>query len=216
MVRQPYSVAVSSTGGRLHPLPFWKGRGLGCGLRTLPQGEGQVGHMKCFILSAELAKPELSIRQVLNPTKDSMSIQARTFLRRSARQVTMPHNLCLRKELMQIDEQISDSLLLLLGERIGRLAILIQTSLIADADTASIIRNAMCTHFQQHSVLRLLPILSDIEVIANATEAASQMVTEQHFLRIVSVTSRSRAVNNEVFHLLFRHHLKSSHDNDTL
>lgn len=71
----------------------------------------------------------------------------------------------------------------------------------------------MSTHFQQHSVLRLFPILTDIEVIANATEVASQMVTEQHLLRIVSVTSRSRAVNNEVFHLLFRHHLKSSHDN---
>ena len=38
LVRQPYSVAVPSTGGRLHPLPFWKGRGLGSGLRTLPQG----------------------------------------------------------------------------------------------------------------------------------------------------------------------------------
>ena len=38
LVRQPYSVAVLSTGGRLHPLPYWKGRGLGSGLRTLPQG----------------------------------------------------------------------------------------------------------------------------------------------------------------------------------
>ena len=38
MPRQPYSVAVLSTGGRLHPLPFWKGRGLGSGLRTLPLG----------------------------------------------------------------------------------------------------------------------------------------------------------------------------------
>ena len=38
MPRQPKSVAVLSTGGRLHPLPFWKGRGLGSGLRPLPQG----------------------------------------------------------------------------------------------------------------------------------------------------------------------------------
>ena len=62
----------------------------------------------------------------------------------------------------------------------------------------------------------VVPRFSDIEVIANATEVTSQMVTEQHLLRIVSVTSRSRAVNNEVFHLLFRHHLKSSHDIYTL
>ena len=43
MVRQPYSVAVLSTGGRLHPLPFWKGRGLGSGLRTLPLGRDRWG-----------------------------------------------------------------------------------------------------------------------------------------------------------------------------
>ena len=37
--RQPYSVAVpSDEEERLHPLLFWKGRGLGSGLRTLPQG----------------------------------------------------------------------------------------------------------------------------------------------------------------------------------
>ena len=41
--RQPYSEAVPSTGGRLHPLPFWKGRGLGSGLRTLPQGRDRWG-----------------------------------------------------------------------------------------------------------------------------------------------------------------------------
>ena len=43
MPRQPYSVAVPSTGGRLHPLPFWKGRGLGSGLRTLPLGRDRWG-----------------------------------------------------------------------------------------------------------------------------------------------------------------------------
>ena len=43
MPRQPYSEAVPSTGGRLHPLPFWKGRGLGSGLRTLPQEGTEKG-----------------------------------------------------------------------------------------------------------------------------------------------------------------------------
>ena len=47
LVRQPYSVAVLSTGGRLHPLPFGKGRGLGSGLRTLPQGRDRWG-IKCL------------------------------------------------------------------------------------------------------------------------------------------------------------------------
>ena len=43
MPRQPYSAAVLSTGGRLHPLPFWKGRGLGSGLRTPSSQEGDRG-----------------------------------------------------------------------------------------------------------------------------------------------------------------------------
>ena len=43
MPRQPYSEAVPSTGGRLHPLPFWKGRGLGSGLRTPSSQEGDRG-----------------------------------------------------------------------------------------------------------------------------------------------------------------------------
>ena len=48
MVRQPYSEAVLSTGGRLHPLPFWKGRGLGSGLRTPSSQEGDRGVEKCY------------------------------------------------------------------------------------------------------------------------------------------------------------------------
>ena len=102
--------------------------------------------------------------QILNPSEDSMSIEAQTLFRRSTRQITMPHNLRLRKEFMEQDEQIRDSLILLSGERIGRFTMLIQSTLIADANAASIIKVRMRPHFQQHPVLRLLPILSDIEV----------------------------------------------------
>ena len=56
----------SSTGGRLHPLPFWKGRGLGSGLRTLPQGflsptrgtEGGVKTIEKAWLEVELSLQE--------------------------------------------------------------------------------------------------------------------------------------------------------------
>ena len=97
---------------------------------------------------------------------------------------------------MQIDEQIRDSLLLLGSHGIARLALLIQPSLVTDADGASIIRYAMGTDLQEHAMLTLLPVLTDIEVITDATEVASQMVTEQHLLRIVLVASRSRAMQN--------------------
>ena len=48
MPRQPKSVAVLSTGGRLHPLPFWKGRGLGSGLRDSPKVAEWVKRMKAY------------------------------------------------------------------------------------------------------------------------------------------------------------------------
>jgi len=46
MPRQPYSAAVKSDGEeRLHPLPFWKGRGLGSGLRP-PSSKRGTGESK--------------------------------------------------------------------------------------------------------------------------------------------------------------------------
>ena len=62
MVRQPYSVAVPSTGGRLHPLPFWKGRGLGSGLRTLPLGRDRWGKYSTVGRLHSLV-PEVSVPQ---------------------------------------------------------------------------------------------------------------------------------------------------------
>ena len=73
------------------------------------------------------------------------SIQTRTFLRRSARQVTMPHNLRLREELVKIDKQVLDSLVLLRSQGIARLALLIQPSLVADADRATVIGTGVGT-----------------------------------------------------------------------
>ena len=68
------------------------------------------------------------------------SIQARTLLWSSPGQIPMPHNLRFRKENLQIPEKINESRFLLSRHGIARLAFLIQTSLIADADRASIIR----------------------------------------------------------------------------
>ena len=43
--------------GRLHPLSFWKGRGLGSGLRTLPQGRDRWGLLTIHILIILLILP---------------------------------------------------------------------------------------------------------------------------------------------------------------
>ena len=59
MPRQPYSAAVQSDGEeRLHPLPFWKGRGLGSGLRTPSSQEGDRGVEKIYVMTIEEKKAD--------------------------------------------------------------------------------------------------------------------------------------------------------------
>ena len=57
-------------------------------------------------------------------TKQLCRIQARAILWRSARQVTMPHDLCLREKLVQLHEESLQSFVLCSGERVGRFAML--------------------------------------------------------------------------------------------
>ncbi len=140
------------------------------------------------------------------------SIQARTLFGSSSRQVPMPHNLRFRKENLQIPEKIHESRFLLSRHGIARVAFLIQTSLIADADRTSIIRSGMSPHLQQHPMLRHLPILSDVEMIADIIKPTSLMVTSQLFHTIVLIASASRAMQNQIFNVVSRHILTLSHN----
>ena len=140
------------------------------------------------------------------------SIQTRALLWSSPGQIPMPHNLRFRKENLQIPEKIDESRFLLSGHGIARLAFLIQTSLIADADRTSIIRSGMSTHLQQLTVLRHRSILSDVEVIADVIKPTSFMVTSQLFNTIVLIASASRAMQNQIFNVVSRHILTLSHN----
>ena len=142
----------------------------------------------------------------------SASIQTRTLFGSSPRQVPMPHNLRFRKENLQIPEKIHESLFLLNRHGVARLALLIEPSLIADADRASIIRSGMSPHLQQLTMLRHRSILSDIEVIADVIKPTSLMVTSQLFHTIVLIASASRAMQNQIFNVVTRHILTLSHN----
>ena len=120
------------------------------------------------------------------------SIQTRTLLWSSPRQVPMAHNLRFRKENLQIPEKVNESRFLLSGHGVARLALLIEPSLIADADRASIIRSGMSPHLQQLTVLRHRTILSDVEVVADVIKPTRLMVTAQLFHTIVLIASASR------------------------
>ena len=139
-------------------------------------------------------------------------IQTRTLLWSSPRQIPMPHNLRFRKENLQIPEKINESRFLLSGHGVARLALLIESSLIADADRASIIRSGMSTNLQQHPVLRHRSIFTDVEVVADVIKPTSLMVASQLFYTIVLIASASRAMQNQIFNVVSRHILTLSHN----
>ena len=119
----------------------------------------------------------------------------------------MPHDLRFRKENLQILEKINESLFLFSGHGVARLALLIQTTLIADADRASIIRSGMSPYLQQLSVLRHRTIFLDVEVIADIIKPTSLMATSQLLHTIVLIASGSRAMQHQKSHRVGRHHV---------
>ena len=135
-----------------------------------------------------------------------MGIEARTSLRRSARQVTVSHNLRLRKKSMQASQHIIDTSRLLRRKRVARFALLVQSTLVADADGASIIRSRVSTHLQQEAMLRQRAILTDIEMIPDVIEATLLVVTAQLFYTIVLIASGSRAMQHQKSHGVGIHH----------
>ena len=135
-----------------------------------------------------------------------MSVKTRTFLRGSARQVTMPHNLRLREKLVKSCQHIIDASRLLRGKCIARFAVLVKTALIADADGTTVVRSRMSTHLQEETMLRHRTILSDIKVIADVIEAPLLVVTSHLFSTIVLVAACSRAMQYQIFHGVGTHH----------
>ena len=140
-------------------------------------------------------------------------IQTRTLFGSSPRQIPMPHNLRFRKENLQIPEKVNESRFLLSCHGVARLALLIEPSLIADADRASIIRSGMSTNLQQHPVLRHRSIQRDVEMVADVSPAVvMNMVVAQLFHTIVLIASASRAMQNQIFNVVSRHILTLSHN----
>ena len=135
-----------------------------------------------------------------------MSIQTRTLLRCSSRQVTMSYNLRFREQLMKTSQYINDSFCLLRCASVAWLAMLIQSTLIADTNRTTVVRSCMSTHFKQEAMLRHRTILSDIKVVADVVEATALVVTAKLFHTIVMVASGSRAMQDKESYGIGRHH----------
>ena len=93
-----------------------------------------------------------------NPSEHIMRIEARTFLRRSTRQIPMPHNLRFWKKLMKASQYINDSFSLFRCASIAWFTMFIQSTFIADADRTAVVRSRMRPHFEQEAMLRHCPI----------------------------------------------------------
>ena len=123
----------------------------------------------------------------------------------------MTDNLRLREHLVEDGEQVGEPVVLSLGERVARLALLIQTALVADADGTAVVGTGMSTHLEQIAVLALGAVTADIEVITHLAKAACLMVMLEHRLGIVLVAPRSRAVHHQIFNVVSRHKLNTIH-----
>lgn len=95
-----------------------------------------------------------------------MSVEARTSLGRSRRQITMADNLGTGKHLMKDRQQVSQSLRLSRRADVAGQSVLVQSALIADTDGTVVVRHGMSPDLKQHAVLCHGSVTADIEVIA--------------------------------------------------
>ena len=138
--------------------------------------------------------------------KQPTGIETGTFLGRGARQVPVAHHLGLGEELAQTGDEVPHAGLLGRCERVARIAILVQTALVADADGAAVVRTGMSTHLEQFAMLRLRTVTADIEVVTDGTETARLVVTLQLFNTVVLIASRGRAMKDKIKDTLGRAH----------
>lgn len=96
-----------------------------------------------------------------------MRVEAGTGLGSRTRQITMTDNLVTGEHLMKDGQQFSQPFSL--GRRTGaaRQFVLVQSSLVSNADGTMVVRNGMSPYLQQHPVLRHRTVASDIGVIAD-------------------------------------------------
>ena len=139
---------------------------------------------------------------LLNPPVLRRRIEARTRLRRGTGHLRVPPHESAGEQPVQLDEQLLDLFPLLLGARVLRLAVGIETALVADADGATVIGTAVGAHLEQVAVLRHLAIAANVEVVADGSELACPMVAQHLFDGVVAVLARGGTVDDNPPHRL--------------
>ena len=110
-----------------------------------------------------------------------MRIEAGTGLGSRTRQITMTDNLSIGEHLMKDGQQVCQPFGL--GNRTGfaRQSVLIQPTLVADADGTVVVRHGVSPHFQQYAVLRHRTVATNVEVIPDLAELTRTKIKRSIF-----------------------------------
>ena len=79
---------------------------------------------------------------------------------------------------MQLIQQLYNTFSLLWSAGIAWFAMLIQTTLVADANRTAVVRAAMCSYLQQFAVLRDGAILTNVKMVTDGAEDTLLVVTQ--------------------------------------
>lgn len=95
-----------------------------------------------------------------------MRIEVGTGLGCRTRQITMTDNLGTGEHLMKDGQQVCQPFGLSRSTGVARQSVLVQSSLIADADGTMVVRHGVSPHLHQYPMLRQRTVATDIKVIA--------------------------------------------------
>lgn len=110
-----------------------------------------------------------------------MRVEAGTGLGSRTRQITMTDNLSIGEHLMKDGQQVCQPFGW--GNRTGvaRQSVLIQPTLVADADGTVVVRHGVSPHFQQYAVLRHRTVATNVEVIPDLAELTRTKIKRSIF-----------------------------------
>ena len=96
---------------------------------------------------------------------------------------------------MKDGQQASQPFSLSRSTGVARQSVIVQPTLIADADGIMVVRHGVSPYFQQQAMLCHRTVASDIEVIPNLAEVTRTMVTEQLLHSVVLVDLVAEQLN---------------------
>lgn len=110
-------------------------------------------------------------------------------------ELPMPRNTGIGIVGLQLPKQVKQRAFLRIGTCIGRDTILVEPTLIADADTLVVPAGGMGSNLMNRATNMHLAVTGDVEMITDIGKAPCQMTAAKRLHREVTVTARSAAMN---------------------